>query len=127
MILCPAAPPQLSWLAVTVGGAGLMVGAKADLRLDRAELCDEEGVSIDTFCTHSFSCLHQQRLSVAPLGPHGSSSRCSSPPAPSPAPSSEQHTGAAHRAMRPSQQIYLDLFRSNLSPFELLFVTMREY
>ena len=70
-----------------------MVGAKADLRLDRAELCDEEGVSIDTICTHSFSCLHQQRLSVAPLGPHGSSSRCSSPPVP-PAPSSQQHSGA---------------------------------
>ena len=61
----------------------LMMGGEGRSSSRRAERCDEQGVSIDTICTHNFSCLHQQRLSVAPLGPPCSSSRLSSPPAPS--------------------------------------------
>ena len=55
----------------------------------RAERCDEEGVSIDTICTHSLSPSIVPISSASPslhLALHAVVPGCSSPPAPSPAP-----------------------------------------
>ena len=43
-----------------------MVGGEGRSASLRAERCDEEGVSIDTICTHNFSCLPASISSACP-------------------------------------------------------------